>query len=152
MNAPGRKPSGPALVGHLNGSEPAKERLEVILETIAGTLNIPQACERLGIGEAMFHRLRKDVLEAALARLEPKPRGRPPREISPEQARCQELEQRVQSLESDLNLAELREKIAQVMPHLLRDTEASEKKRTAARARCPRGHAASGAAERLATV
>lgn len=76
----------------------------------------------------MFHRLRKEVLEAALTRLEPKPLGRPPREVSPEQARCQELEQRVQSLESDLNLAEVRENIAHVMPQLLRDTDEPEKK------------------------
>ena len=44
-----RKPKGPALVQHLEGSERAKQRLEVILETIAGELTIEQACECLGI-------------------------------------------------------------------------------------------------------
>ena len=34
----GRKPLGPALVEHLEGSSSAKERLELILATIAGAV------------------------------------------------------------------------------------------------------------------
>ena len=73
MTHAGRKPLGPALVEHLDGSPRAKQRLEVILATIAGQLTIDQASEQLGIKPAMFYRLRTEVLEAGLARLEPRP-------------------------------------------------------------------------------
>jgi hypothetical protein len=129
MTHAGRKPSGPALVHHLEGSERAKVRLEVILETIAGGLTIGQACERLGIKEAMFHRLRTEVLEAGLARLEPRPLGRPPRRVTAEAAQCHALQQEVQELESELKMATVREEIARVMPHLV-PKEAKVKKTT----------------------
>jgi hypothetical protein len=73
----GRKPMGPQLVHHLDGSEQAKERLEIILETIAEKCTISDACDRLGISEAMFFRLRMLVLQESLSRLEPRPAGRP---------------------------------------------------------------------------
>ena len=82
MKRKGCKPLGSALVEHLDGSLQAKERLEVILETIAGRLTIDQACQRLGVQEARFHRLRTEVLEASLARLEPRSAGRPPRQAT----------------------------------------------------------------------
>jgi hypothetical protein len=120
MSRAGRKPLGPALVHNLEGSEQAKQRLEVILETIAGRLTIEQACQRLGIGEAMFHRLRTEVLEAGLARLEPRPMGRPRQPTTPEQRRSADLEQQLAQLESELKLAAVREEITRVMPHLSR--------------------------------
>ena len=60
MNAvrTGRKPAGPQIVERLEGSPVAKQRLEVILETIAGRLTVPEARDRLGIGESRFHELR----------------------------------------------------------------------------------------------
>jgi hypothetical protein len=42
----------------LEGSEGAKQRLEVILETIAGQLTINQACQRLGIKSPRSRRSR----------------------------------------------------------------------------------------------
>ena len=39
MKRKGCKPKGPALVEHLDGSLQAKERLEVILETLAGRID-----------------------------------------------------------------------------------------------------------------
>jgi hypothetical protein len=118
MTRAGRKPMGPALVQHLEGSERAKQRLEVILETISGELTIDQACACLGIKAAMLHRLRTEVLEAGLARLEPRPLGRPARVRSVEQLRCEELQGQVVELESELKLAAVREEVASVMPHL----------------------------------
>jgi hypothetical protein len=114
----GRKPLGPNLVEHLEGSQRAKQRLEVILETITGRLTIDQACQRLGISPAMFYRLRTEVLEASLARLEPRPVGRPPHQASAEEIQNAELERQVAELESELKLAAVREEIAQVMPRL----------------------------------
>jgi transposase len=118
MTRAGRKPLGPDLVEHLEGSPRAKQRLEVILETIVGRVTIDQACQRLGISPAMFYRLRTAVLEAGLARLEPRPQGRPPQQLTAEEAKRAELEHRVGELESELKIATVREEIARVMPHL----------------------------------
>ena len=74
----GRKPLGPALVEHLDGSVDAKTRLELILKTLAGQVTVVAACRILDISEAMFYKLRNRVLQNCLEDLEPKPRGRPP--------------------------------------------------------------------------
>ena len=49
MTRRGRKPLGAQLVDRLEGSEHAKIRLKVILETLAGRQTIPEACDELGI-------------------------------------------------------------------------------------------------------
>ena len=116
---PGRKPLGPQLAQHLDGSIGAKERLEVILETIAGHLKVADACARLGIGEAMFHRLRTEVLQAGLARLEPRPLGRPPRPTSAEAEQIAQLNHAVQDLHLELKTTRVQLEIAQTLPHLL---------------------------------
>ena len=130
MTRLGRKPLGPALVQHLDGSPRAKERLEVILETLAGQLTITQACARLGINEAMLHRLRSEVLAAGLAQLEPKPLGRPPRIPTAEQQQCEALQRRVAELETELKIATTREEIALVLAP--RSEPASPLKKTTA--------------------
>jgi hypothetical protein len=117
MSHAGRKPQGPALVHRLEGSDQAKQRLEIILATIAGTLPIEEACRELGIEHSMLFRLRTEVLEAALARLEPRPRGRPPVAASAAEQRCLALEQRVQELEAELKIATVREEVARILPH-----------------------------------
>src|SRR3954447_22787467 len=98
----GRKPLGPALVEHLDGSTSAKERLELILATIAGQVSVVSASERLGISEAMFYKLRARVLQSCLEDLEHKPLGRPPQVPSAEEIRSQELETQVVELEREL--------------------------------------------------
>jgi len=117
MGHAGRKPTGPALAQHLEGSERAKQRLEVILATIAGQMTIDQACSCLRIKPAMFYRLRTEVLEAGLDRLEPRPMGRPPHTPTAEELRCAELNQEVEQLRSELKLSEVREEVARVLPH-----------------------------------
>ncbi len=114
----GRKPTGPPLVHHLEGSERAKDRLEVILETVAGRITIYEACDRLGIGEAMFFRLRTQALQAGLARLEPRPSGRPPQHPSPEEERIAELEQQLRENQLQQKALEARLEIAQTLPSL----------------------------------
>jgi len=122
----GRKPLGPQLVHHLDGSEHAKDRMEVILETIAGKLSIREACDRLGIEEAMFFRIRMGALQAAVSRLEPRPTGRPPRVITPEGERITNLEQELQNKDLELKATAVRLEIAQAMPQLIED-EAGKK-------------------------
>jgi transposase len=145
MTRQGRKPLGPALVEHLPGSARAKERLQVILQTIAGTLTVSEACDRLGIGEAMFHRLRAGVLEAGIAHLEPRPMGRPPAGVSPHQEELSAMQERLKEFESELHLAHVRQEIAQILPHVV-DHDAAGKKTTAVqprRRRCRRQRNAS---------
>ena len=134
MTRQGRKPLGPALVQHLPGSLRAKERLEVILETVAGHLTVGEACGRLGIHEAMFHRLRAGVLQAGLAHLEPRPLGRPSHPTSPEQEQVADMECRLDDLQAELELAGVREEIAHVLPHVVTH-EAAGKKTTPVRSR-----------------
>jgi len=126
--ARGRPPLGPGLVEGLGGSEHARERLRIILETITGGRTVAQACEALGISEAAFHKLRLKALEAALAGLEPKPAGRPAKEVTPEQARVEELERELKMMELQLFASQVREEIALAMPHLYKDRKAPEKK------------------------
>ena len=134
MTRQGRKPLGPALVQHLPGSLRAKERLEVILQTIAGNLTVGEGCDRLGIGEAMFHRLRAGVLQAGMAHLEPRPLGRPSQPTSPEQKQMADMERRIDDLHAELELAGVREEIAHVLPHVVTH-DAAGKKTTPVRSR-----------------
>jgi hypothetical protein len=138
MTHAGRKPLGPALVEHLEGSPRAKQRLEIILETIAGRITVDEACQCLAIKSAMFYRLRTDVLEAGLARLEPCPMGRPAELPSAEESRVMELQHRVEELESDLKLSTVREEIARVMPHLGKEDSPGKKTIRSSNRRDPR--------------
>jgi len=82
----------------------------------------------LGIKPAMFYRLRTEVLEAGLARLEPRPIGRPPRSTTAEERKCEGLQLEVEELQDELQLARVREEIAHVMPHLVRKDGAKKKR------------------------
>jgi len=106
---------GPRLVQHLEGSDQAKDRLEIILETLTGTLPVYEACERLGIGEAMFHRLRTRVLQVAVADLEPRPRGRPRHNPSEAEQQCASLAGEMEVLKSELLAASVRGEVQQIL-------------------------------------
>jgi len=127
----GRKPMGPRLVEHLDGSAWAKRRMEVILETIAGTRTVREACDCLGIEEAMFFRLRTQALQACLDRLEPRPAGRPPASSSPEHQTIMELKQQLAEKEVELKATEIRLEVAAAIPPLMPDPKL--KKTTARR-------------------
>lgn len=123
----GRKPLGPALVAHLDGSTSAKERLELILETLAGQVTVVGACQILDISEAMFYKVRNRVLQICLEDLEPKPRGRPPQLSSAETERSAELAAEVATLERELKAQTVRLELAQQLPQLAKRTEAVKK-------------------------
>jgi hypothetical protein len=126
----GRKPSGANLVEHLDGSERAKARLKAILETLSGERSIPEVCGELGIQESMFHRVRSEVLQTALSRLEPRPLGRPPQAPSPGEQRTTELEQEVLHLQMELKASEVRRELAEQLPRLAKPSTVSGKKTT----------------------
>jgi hypothetical protein len=120
MTRRGRKPTGAQLVERLEGSTHAKGRLKVILETLSGSKTIPQACAELGIQESMFHKLRSQVLQTAVDRLEPRPAGRKPQFTSAEVQRIEELEAELLQTQIDLQAAQIRRELAQTLPRLSR--------------------------------
>lgn len=128
MTRHGRKPLGPGLVDHLLGSEHAKGRLKVMLETLRGEKSVPEACRDLAISESRFHELRVDTLQAALGRLEPRPAGRPSATVSVEEVRIRELEADVRALELQRNALQVRLELAQSLAAAGRPAGASSKK------------------------
>ena len=121
MNAArtGRKPAGPQIVERLEGSPSAKQRLETILETIAGQLTVPEACARLGIGQSRFHDLRNQTLQATLNALEPRQTGRPPKRTSPEPGEIDALKAELDRAHKDLAVADVQVRLARIHPGLL---------------------------------
>jgi len=118
MTRRGRKPTGAKLVERLEGSQRAKARLKAILETLSGDRSIPEVCEELGIQESMFHRVRSEVLQTALDRLEPRPLGRPPLPQLPQDLQAAELEAENLRLQLELKAAEVRRELAENLPRL----------------------------------
>ena len=111
----GRRPVGPELAERLDGSAAAGRRMRVILETIAGTRRVHEACEQLGVCEQRFEALRATAIRAGVAALEGRPIGRPPK-VPPEvRAQITRLEERVADLEAQLHLAEVRLELAAVL-------------------------------------
>jgi hypothetical protein len=126
----GRRPAGPEYVDHLTGSEQAKERLKVVLETLAGRCRIQEASQRLGISEPRFHQLRQQILEAALERLEPQPAGRKPTPRSPEQIQLAALADELAVKDVELRAAQARAEIALTLPRVSEELATPKKKTT----------------------
>ena len=131
----GRRPSGPEYVNNLSGTDTAKERLKVILETLAGTCRVQEACARLGISEPRFHQLRTQILQAALAGSEPQTPGRKPQILSPAQEQVRLLEQKLEHQDAELRLARVREEIALTLPRVSADPEVDPAKKKRGRRR-----------------
>lgn len=125
----GRPPKGPALVDGLDGPEDAKERLRVVLETIAGERTIQEACEILAISEARFHQIRQQALQGAIDCLVPGTPGRPPKTLLERDEKIESLEQQLRDLKFDLVASQVRTEIAVAMPHLLRTPTVSPVKK-----------------------
>src|SRR5574341_1846161 len=124
----GRNPKGPGLVDGIDGAPEAKRKLKVILETIAGSKPIAEACEELGIAEAMFHKLRTGWFEESVKLLEPKPLGRPPKEKTVDVDQLARLEEENARLQREIRASERKAGIALSVPHRLRRGEETEKK------------------------
>jgi cytosine/adenosine deaminase-related metal-dependent hydrolase len=94
-------------------------------------MTVPQACQVLGICESRFHALRNEWLQEAVGLLEPRPLGRPPQVVSPEQEEVARLQAENRDLKQQRHVAEVREELARVMPHVLRPAGDDLKKGTA---------------------
>ena len=115
----GRYAAGPEYVDQLEGSAEAKQRARVILQTLQGDLRVQEACRVLGVCEQRFHQLREEMLQAAVARMEARPAGRPRRAAEP--AEVQALKELLVARELELRVARLREEIALAIWFLLPD-------------------------------
>lgn len=111
----------------LDGSDEAKRRLRVILETVAGERDVAEACEELGIGKTAFFELRRKVLQASLTDMEPKPVGRPRKELSAEEAETARLRDENERLRTDLEISQVREEIALAMPEVFSPSQTKKK-------------------------
>jgi hypothetical protein len=121
---------GPELVNNLDGSEQAKQRLKVILQTFSGEMTIPEACQQLHVSEARFHELRSQWLQSSVANLEPKPVGRPPApEPSEQDQKIANLERQIVELKVDLRAAQIREELALLMPEVMESRNPKEQDR-----------------------
>ena len=116
----GRPSLGPSLADKVEGSDQAKVRLKLILQTIAGDVSVTDACKQLGLSEARFHELRQEWLQASCAALEPKPLGRPKETTLEEEVELLRLHRENKNLAHQLRAAQIREEIAVAMPHLLK--------------------------------
>jgi hypothetical protein len=124
----GRRPVGPEYAEKLAGSETAKLRAKVILETMAGKCRLKEACQRLNISEQRFHQLREEMMTAAVKALEPGHAGRPAHTPTPAEVQVVTLEQQLQDKEVELRAAKAREEIALIMPEVKHEPVEPEKK------------------------
>jgi hypothetical protein len=120
----GRPHQGVELVTKLDASEQARQRLKIILQTLAGTMTVQEACAVLGIGRAAFNKLRQQFLFRATGLLEPRPRGRQRQEPTAAEIELARLKHEVAQLQLNLKAMQVREEIALVMPHLLQRGQA----------------------------
>jgi hypothetical protein len=135
----GRKPSGPTAAERLPASPLAQQRLRVVLETLAGTCRVQEACARLGLSEQRFDQLRTQVPQAGLESLEPRRAGRRPRPGPA--ADVAALQARIAQLEIELRAARVREEIALALPAVsvtaTEPTKKSPRRRSSAQRRRP---------------
>ena len=129
----GRKPLAARHVDNLCGSERAKLRLQTILQTLQGQMTVAEACQMLGIGESRFYALRNQWLQESVELQEPRPLGRPRQVVSPEQAEVARLEAENRDLRPQRRVAEVREELAQRLPHVLRPIDDGPNKVTTLR-------------------
>ena len=120
---------GPGLVEHLPGSDQAKRKLRIVLETIADRKSVQEACQELGIGKTAFHEMRARLLEEALGLMEPRPPGRPRHTVSAGEDRVVQLEAEVRRLRTEVDIAHVREEILLAMPGVFQPAKAGRKKK-----------------------
>jgi hypothetical protein len=112
----GRHAGGPEIVRQLMGGEQERQRLETILNTVAGRQKITEAAVQLGISTQRVSTLREIALQAALDALAPQAMGRPPKTARSDQERINALQRKIEYLERELAASKLREEIAVVLP------------------------------------
>src|SRR5262245_59205705 len=108
----GRHPSGPEFVHKLHGTELAKERAQVLLETLSGTCRTTEACVRLKLSEQRFDQVRIEALQALVMSLELGRGGRPPKRRTEAELEVERLRAQIVELEAQLRAALVRAELA----------------------------------------
>lgn len=118
MTRMGRKPKGVEHLNGLDGSQLAHARMRLFLSTLMGQTSVPEACGELKVCEARFHAHRHKWLQEALKLLEPRRAGRPRSKLSAEEIaqRLREVEAENQQLREQLQVAQVREQLAGILP------------------------------------
>ena len=114
----GRHAIGPEIAERVTDEPEAARRLALILETIAGTKPVQEACRELGICQQLFERLRTRAMHGAAAALVLRPPGRKRKALSPAEAEIAKLKQRVAQLEAEIRTVEVRAELATTLPKL----------------------------------
>jgi hypothetical protein len=133
----GRRPAGPEYVDQVPGSQTAKERARIILQTLAGTLRLGEACRLLGVSPQRFHQLRAEALAGLVASLELGVPGRPPQTPSPEDEQLRALEVQLAAQDLELRAARAREEIALTLPRVVHERPSEKKTPRRPRGRPP---------------
>jgi hypothetical protein len=116
------------LLEELTGSDHARRRMKVFLETLAGESTVDQACHELGIGPSRFFAQRVQWLQEALALLEPRPAGRPSRPVATaSSAEVESLRRQVGELQARALAAEVRAELGQTLPQVIRPRRPGKK-------------------------
>ena len=102
-------------VDNCDGSQQSKQRAQVILQTINGELSVAEACAMLGIQRPRFAELRAKALQGSVDALEPGRPGRPRKHDAASERREAELQQRIQHLEKQLHVEQIRAAVGKVM-------------------------------------
>jgi uncharacterized protein YceH (UPF0502 family) len=114
----GRHAIGPEIAERASGSDLARRRVRVVLETIAGTKRVSAACAELGISEQRFETIRAQIIQASVAASELKPAGRPRKAPAEADERIAALAERIAELEAQLQAATIRAEMATSLPRL----------------------------------
>ena len=114
----GRHAAGPEYAERLEGSELACHRMRVVLETIAGTKLVLDACAELNICQQRFETIRQEAIQAGVAALELRPAGRPRKSATAADNEIVHLRERLADLEAQLQAAAIRAELATTLPRL----------------------------------
>lgn len=109
----GRRSQATELLRQTGASRTARERVRVMLLTLAGTWSVKEGLERLHLSRTRFQQLRSRMLSEAVWALEFGEPGRPRREDAPESAATEALRAEVARLERELRRVHTSLEIAQ---------------------------------------
>lgn len=113
----GRHAIGPEIAERAEGSDLACRRMRVVLETIAGTKRVTEACAELGICVQRFETIRAEIIQGGVAAAELGHAGRPRKESAADEVTAR-LQDRVAEMEAELQAAQVQADLAAALPRL----------------------------------
>lgn len=113
----GRHAIGPEIAERMTGSARARQRTRVVLETIAGTKRVTEACAELGICVQRFETIREEIIQGSVTAAESGHAGRPRKESAADEVIAR-LQDRVAELEAERQAAQIRAELAVALPRL----------------------------------